>query len=72
MWVHPINIKRPEFGILSHLYPDLVEDEEKFPVFLEWTSSNCNFCHNWWDRNSENKIPTIGGRFHLKNDLQIY
>jgi len=30
MWVHPINIKRPEFGIFSHLYPDLLEDEEKF------------------------------------------
>jgi len=30
MWVRPINIKRPEFGIFSHLYPDLLEDEEKF------------------------------------------
>jgi hypothetical protein len=29
MWVHTINIKRPEFGIFSHLYPDLLEDEEK-------------------------------------------
>ena len=29
MWVHLINIKRPEFGIFSHLYPDLLEDEEK-------------------------------------------
>jgi hypothetical protein len=25
MWLHPINIRRPEFGI----YPDLLEDEEK-------------------------------------------
>ena len=30
MWVHPINIKRPEFGIFSHLYRVLLEDEEKF------------------------------------------
>ena len=30
MWVHPINIKRPEFGIFSHLCPDLLEDGEKF------------------------------------------
>ena len=30
MWVHPINIKRPEFGIFSHLYPYLLENEEKF------------------------------------------
>jgi len=22
MWVHPINIKRPEFGIFNHLCPD--------------------------------------------------
>ena len=34
MWVHPINIKRPEFGILSHLYRDLLEDEEKFHGFF--------------------------------------
>ena len=30
MWVHPINIKRPDFEIFSHLYPDLLEVEEKF------------------------------------------
>ena len=28
--MHPINIERPEFGIFRHLYPDLLEDEEKF------------------------------------------
>jgi len=35
MWEHPINIKRPEFRIFSHLYLDLLEDEEKFHGFLE-------------------------------------
>jgi len=35
MWVNPINIKRPEFGIFSHFYLDLLEDEEKFHAFLE-------------------------------------
>ena len=34
MWVRQINIKRPEFGIFSHLHPDLLEDEEKFHVFF--------------------------------------
>ena len=34
IWVHPINIKRPEFGIFSHFYPDLLEDEEKFHGFF--------------------------------------
>jgi len=34
MWVHPINIKRPEFGIFSQLYLDLLEDEEKFHGFF--------------------------------------
>ena len=29
MWVHQINIKRPDFETFSHLYPDLLEDEEK-------------------------------------------
>jgi hypothetical protein len=35
MWLHPIYIKRPEFGIFSHLYRDLLEDEEKFLGLLE-------------------------------------
>ena len=30
MWVRPINIKRPDFEIFSHLYPDLLTDEKKF------------------------------------------
>ena len=30
MWGHPINIKRPDFEIFSHLYPDLLEVEYKF------------------------------------------
>jgi hypothetical protein len=30
MWENPINIKRPEFGIFSHLHRDLLEDEKKF------------------------------------------
>jgi hypothetical protein len=34
MWVHLINIKRQEFRIFSHLYWDLLEDEEKFCGFL--------------------------------------
>ena len=34
MWVHLINIKIPEFRIFSHLYPGLLEDEEKFHGFF--------------------------------------
>jgi len=34
MWGHPINIKGTEFGVFSHLYPDLLEDEEKFNGFI--------------------------------------
>jgi len=34
MWVHAINIKRPDFEIFSHLYPDLLEDEETFHGFF--------------------------------------
>jgi len=34
MWVHPINMKRPEFGICSQFYSDLLEDEEKFHGFF--------------------------------------
>ena len=34
MWGHQINIKRPEFRIFSHLFPDLLEDGEKFHGFF--------------------------------------
>ena len=34
MWVHPINIKRPEFGIFCHLYRNMLEDKEKFHGFF--------------------------------------
>jgi len=34
MWVHLINIKRPEFGRIRHLYRDLLEDEENFYGFF--------------------------------------
>jgi hypothetical protein len=34
MWVHPINIKRPEFGIFSHFHLVLLKDEEKFHSFF--------------------------------------
>jgi len=26
MWVHPINTKKPEFGIFCHLYWNMLED----------------------------------------------
>jgi len=70
MLVHPINIKRPDFELFSHLYPDLLEDEGKFHgFFLERISSSSTVCHNWWERKYKNKTPTIGGRLHLKKDL---
>ena len=34
MWVHQKNIKRPDFEIFSYLYPDPLEDKEKFHVFF--------------------------------------
>ena len=34
MWVHPININRPDFEIFSYLYSDPLADEEKFHVFF--------------------------------------
>ena len=34
MWVHPINCRRPEFGAFAHLFPDLVNNPEKFYDFF--------------------------------------
>ena len=44
-----------------------------FMAVLEWTSSNSTtVCQNWWEGKYENVTPTIGGRFHLKFDLQSF
>jgi hypothetical protein len=43
-----------------------------FMAFLEWTTSNSTVCHSWWERNSENKTPTTGGRLHRKKYLQVW
>jgi hypothetical protein len=72
MWVHPIKIKRPEFGIFSHLYPDLLEDEEKFHVFFFRMNIEQFYClSQLWERKYENKTPITERRYHLKNDLQF-
>jgi hypothetical protein len=34
MYVHPINIKIPEFGIFCHVYRNILEVEEKFRGFF--------------------------------------
>ena len=34
MWVHLINMKRPDFEIFSQLYLDVLEDEDKFHGFF--------------------------------------
>jgi len=59
MWVQPINIKRPEFGIFNHLYPDLLEDEEKF--------------HEIFLNEYQAVLPsvTVGGRGNTKTKHQL-
>jgi len=71
--MHLKNIKRPEFGIFSHLsWTCLKKKKRNFMVFLVWTLSNPTFCHRWWEKKYESKTPTTRGRFHLKNNLQFF
>jgi hypothetical protein len=58
MWVHLINIKRPKFVIFSHLYPDLLKDEEKFHGFF-------------FRMNIEQLSVTIGERENTKTKHQL-
>jgi hypothetical protein len=44
MWVHLINVKRPEFRIFSHVYLDLLEDEEKFRGFFFRMNNEQFYC----------------------------
>lgn len=33
-WVHPINVKRANFGEFHTLWPDLLADEDRFKCYL--------------------------------------
>lgn len=37
-WVHEINLKRQEYGEFHHLFPDLLEDEQKFFNYFRMSS----------------------------------
>jgi len=72
MWVHPINIKRQDSEYFATYTGIRSRMKRNFMALLEWTSSNCTVCHSWWEGKYENKTPTIGGWFHLKNNLQFF
>jgi hypothetical protein len=72
MWVHPINIKRPDFGIFSQLYPDLLEDDKKFHGFCRMNIEQFYRLSQLVGEEIRKQNPTTGGRFHLKNDLQFF
>jgi len=71
-WVHPINIKRPEFGIFSHFYQDLFEDEENFHDFFRINSEQFNRLSQLMGEEIRKRNTNYRGRFHLKNDLQVF
>ena len=50
----------------------MLEDEEIFHGFFRMNLEQFYCLSNWWEGKYENKTPTIGGRFHLKNDLQSF
>ena len=60
-WVHPINIKRPDFGIFSHFYPDLLKDEEKVHFFF--------LIYN--EHRAILPSVTVGGRGNTKSKHQL-
>jgi hypothetical protein len=72
MWVHPINIKRPEFGILSHLYPDLLEDEEIFHGFFRMNIEQFYRLSQLAGEEIRKQNTNYRTAISLKNDLQIF
>ena len=34
MWIHPINSRRAQFGTFAHLFPDLLNNPDKFHDFF--------------------------------------
>jgi len=60
-----------EFWIFSHLYPDLLEDEDKFHGFLRRKIEQFYCLSQLVGEEIKKQTPTIGGWFNLKNDLQF-
>jgi hypothetical protein len=42
-WVHPINVKRLDFGEYHHLMPDLRDDEQKFHRYFRMEMEEFDF-----------------------------
>jgi hypothetical protein len=40
MWVRDLNTKRPDFGAFSHLFPDVLNDPDKFFGFFRITTES--------------------------------
>ena len=72
MWVHLINIKRSEFGIFSHLYPELLEDEEKFYGFFRMNIEQCYRLSQLVGEEIRKQITNYKKAISLKNDLQFF
>jgi hypothetical protein len=71
MWVHLINIKRSEFGIFSHLYPDLLEDEEKFHGFFRMNIEQFYRLSQLVEEEIRKQNTDYRSAISLKNDLRF-
>jgi len=72
MLVHLINIKRPEFGIFSHLYPDLLEDEEKFHGFFRMNIEQLYRLSQLVGEDIQKQNTNCRRAISLKNNLQFF
>jgi len=72
MSVHPINIKRPEFGIFSHLYPDLLEDEDRFHGVLRMNIKQFYSLSELVGQEMRKQNTNYRRAISPKNDLQFF
>ena len=70
--MHLINIKRPEFGIFSHLYPDLLEDKEKFHGFFRMNIEQFYRLSQLVGEEIRKQNTNYRRAISLKNDLQSF
>jgi len=45
-WVHPINKERNEKGVFTNLFPQLINDPEKFHQYFRMSYDQFSFLHN--------------------------
>ena len=67
-WVHPINKERNEKGIFVNLFPQLMNDPEKFHQYFRMSYDQFSYLHNLIKADIKNKTHNFEHQYRLNRD----